>query len=39
MQPNEALVLIGYKKTSKNKGYGWDVAYDGQEKGIKYELD
>ena len=31
MQPNEAIQLFGFKKYSKNKGYGWTLEYDGPE--------
>ena len=38
MAPNEAIHLIGFKKYSKNRGYGHTATYDGQED-YKYEYD
>ena len=38
MAPNEAIHLIGFKKYSKNRGYGHTVTYDGQED-YKYKYD
>lgn len=38
MAPNEAIHLMGYKKYSKNRGYGFKVAYDGQED-YQYKYD
>jgi hypothetical protein len=31
MEPNEAIYLMGFKKYSKNSGYGHTTAYAGKE--------